>query len=121
MREEVNSAHPFFHFGLGMVAGSLLALKPLIGRWYHRRRLSPAFVWWFALSYGLGVFAVFPGLLRLVGVPDVICDGWWMNIFLLHPTLNQLRPGGMLIGEFLIVGIFAMQYLSMVVLGTRRH
>jgi hypothetical protein len=56
-----------------------------------------------------------PSLLRMAGVPEGVRAGWWMNVFVFHPLINQIKPGGgLLIGEVLILGVFAMQYALLV-------
>jgi hypothetical protein len=108
-------AHVFLHFGVGMLLGGLLGLKPLLERWYLRRPLHPGFAWWFAATYFGGFWAIAPSLLRMAGVPEGVRAGWWMNVFVFHPLINQIKPGGgLLIGEVLILGVFAMQYALLV-------
>ena len=70
---------------------------------------------WIFLSYGLGVYAVVPSLLRKAGIPEAICHHPMMNVFLLHPAIDAWRPGGMLIGQLLLVGLFSSQYAALLV------
>ena len=117
----MTTAHAYLHFAFGLVAGTLIAVRPLGKRWVERRALYPGFAWWFCLSYGLGLWAVLPSLARNAGLPEIWLRGWWMNIFLLHPLVDRLRPGGMLIGQMLICGIVTLQYggLTLTVLACR--
>jgi hypothetical protein len=74
-------------------------------------------------AYALGAFAVVPGLLPNLGVPQRIAAGWWMNLFLFHPLIDRARHGGVLVGEALIVTLFAAHYalvLSALWLARRR-
>ena len=81
--------------------------------WRRRAPLNGVFLLWFAASYGLGAYAAVPNLLRKLGCPEALCSHWLMNVFLLHPLLNRLRPGGMLIGELVIIAILTAQYGGM--------
>lgn len=108
----MSGAHVYLHFAVGMALGTLLGFKPLLKRWYLRRPLHPGFGIWFAATYGGGAFALIPSGLRVLGLPEVVCRGWWMNLFAFHSLVAWVKPGeGMLIGQFLIVGILATQYV----------
>jgi len=111
----MRTAHIFLHFAIGMGVGTLLALKPLVERCYLRRPLVPAFWRWFVLSYGLGGWAIMPSLLRQLGLPPAFCSGWWMNLFLLHPLIGRLHPGGMLINQVGMATLATLQYAALVV------
>lgn len=99
------------HFALGMLTGMILFIHPVIRDKIAGRKLAPAFKTWLIMSYGIAVFAIIPNILRRIGVPDTICNGWWMNIFLLHPLINRLKHGGMLIGRIGIIACFTIQYI----------
>jgi hypothetical protein len=71
---------------------------------------------WLIAAYGLGLWAVLPGALKRVGV----ADGWWMNVFLLHPLINRMKGGGVLVGEILLVFLFVLQYATILVAIRRR-
>jgi hypothetical protein len=100
-----------FHVGIGMIAGSLIALPGLLRAWHHRQRLAPQFLRWFLLSYGLGAFSVVPSVLRRLGMPDTVVTHPIMNIFVLHPFLNRIQEGGLVLGGAMVAGIAACQYL----------
>jgi hypothetical protein len=102
------------HFGLGLAAGAASGLPFL--RAALKEEASRNSRIWLMISYLLGAVAVFPSFLGVLGVPETITSGWYMNIFLLHPIMDQLKSGGKLIGETLIVSCFLFQYLMMLML-----
>ena len=103
-------AHSTLHFSLGMIAGTAISLPSLVRAWRQNNRLSIRFLTWFLVSYGLGVYAVVPGLLRRLGLPDAFCDGSWMNAFLFYPLLNVVKPGALTSGPLTLAACFAFQY-----------
>ena len=106
----MTSTHPAFHFAFGMAVGTAFVAPGLWARWRQRRPLARAFVHWVLLSYGLGLYATGPSLLRWLGVPVSISQSAAMNVFLFSPLLRRLHPGGLLIGELAIVFLVALQY-----------
>lgn len=108
-------AHSAMHFGIGLTSGALAGL-PLVFK-AVRRRMPPAgaAAKWLIASYAAAVIAVIPSILDNLGVPANITSSWPMNIFLLHPVIN-LKKGGKLIGEVLIVACFFFQYLILMIL-----
>ena len=82
-------AHSTLHFAIGMA--------PACGRWL-------------LLSFGLGVFADAPGLLKQLGAPETWFGGAWANLFLFYPLLNAMPVHGTLIGPLFIGLCFAAQY-----------
>ena len=94
-----------------MAAGTVLALPPLWRAWNDGEGLARLFARWFALSYGLGLLSVAPGLLRHAGLPDRFCDGGWMNLFLFYPLLNRLKHSGMVSGGMAVMFLFTCQYV----------
>ncbi len=124
-------AHTALHFAVGLGLGMALA-APALGRAVRdaatRRagasaRLSPPLARLLAMSWGLGLFAILPNILHALALPEWFCDGWWMNLFLLHPLLDRWVPGGTVIGGFLLVAALSSQYgLLLLAIGlTRRH
>jgi hypothetical protein len=99
-----------FHFAMGLVLGTLGLLPGLVRKFRCNTDRATDYARWLVIAYALGAFTLLPGLLRRMGWPPAFCEGWWMNLFLFHPLINRLRPGGMLIGEMLILGCFAFQY-----------
>ena len=107
------------HFALGMAVGSAVAVPLLWRQWQKRGRLSAALGRWLLWSYGLGLYAVVPGILLRCGLPGTFCRGAWMNVFLLHPLLDRTGAGGMYKGAALIGALFAAQYF-LILLAIRR-
>ena len=105
-------AHATLHFSFGIVIGSCFALPALIKAWLGKLRGSDFFGRWLLLSYAAGIFAVVPGILRRLGGPDPICDGKWMNGFLLYPWINAIKPGAQTMGPLVLGALLGTQYLA---------
>ena len=103
-------AHSALHFSLGMSLGTLIAMPRLFRAWRASLKMSTPLARWFLLSFSLGTLAVLPGLLRRMGLPDSLCDGWWMNVCVFYPFLNKLKSGGDILGLAGISFLFAIQY-----------
>jgi len=78
--------------------------------WTQGKDVAPTVLRWLAVSWSLGVWAIVPSLLRYAGVPEGFCNGRWMNLFLLHPLINQFGPHGTIIGAVVFVIGFTFQY-----------
>ncbi len=97
-----------------MLLGTLLGIPPLLRAWaVGKTPLAARFKVWLTLSYGLGIFAVTPSILRLCGVPQAATGHWLMNIFLLHPLVNQYQIG-VIKGGALVFSIAGLQYILLV-------
>ncbi|MDA0578132.1 MAG: hypothetical protein O3B24_08535 [Verrucomicrobia bacterium] len=107
-------AHSTLHFAAGLAIGSAAALPPLLCAWHRGQQLAPAFARWFAIGYATGTFAVVPAILRNLGVPDAICDGPWMNVFLLYPWMNAVKPGAVTMGPLVLATILGAQYALLI-------
>ena len=107
-------AHSSMHFGLGLAAGAAASLPLLREALKNETALNSG--QWLIASYAVGTAAVVPSFLSLLGVPESITSAWYMNIFLFHPLIDQLKSGGYLIGETLIVSCFLFQYVTMIFL-----
>ncbi len=93
-----------------MVVG-MAAQLPLLRRgWGQHRERPKALLRWLYRSWALGVWAIIPSLLRYAGVPADFCKGWWMNLFLFHPLINQWGFHATIIGGVTLVGTFVLQY-----------
>lgn len=103
-------AHATLHFAVGMAVGSAIAVPPLLAAWVRGRPLAAPFARWFAISYAVGTYAVAPGLLRRAGVPDCICDHPGMNVFLLYPWINDVKPGAVTMGPLVLGAFLGAQY-----------
>ncbi|MBN1558560.1 MAG: hypothetical protein JW951_10500 [Lentisphaerae bacterium] len=103
-------AHSALHFSLGMAAGTAVACRPLLRARRAGARLAPVYGRWLLLCYGLGCYAVIPSLLRRCGVSESVVSAGWMNVFLLHPLLTRLKPGGGLLGPAALLVCLTAQY-----------
>lgn len=112
-------AHSTIHFAFGMVLGSYGPVRALLRSRTAGQPLAAGFRRWLLLSYALGAVAVIPNLLRRAGVPGAVCEGWWMNVFLLHHLLDIPPFTGRRVGEFLIAALFLLQYTAL--LGAIRY
>ena len=118
-------AHSAVHFSTGLWLGTLLHLKPFVTALVKRTRLAPRLGRMLLWSYGLAVYAMLPGILENIGVPDAVCHGWWMNIFIFHHLLDVLEKEGLIVGAAGILSGFACHYTllmtALVVARRRRH
>ncbi len=117
-------AHTALHFAIGLAVGSAVAapsvLRALAGRPQTASLLPLTRM--VLLAWTLGLWAVVPNILRALGMPESFCGGWWMNVFLLHPTLDRLVAGGTLIGGILLAAVLAGQYgLIVLAIALARH
>lgn len=96
-----------------MVLGSAIAVPLVLRQWWLKRPLAQPFLWWFAASYGLGIYANTPSILRVLGVPESVCASPLMNLFLLNPLVKSWRPGGELVGGTLVIAIAFTQYAAL--------
>lgn len=111
----MTSAHVYLHFSLGLLLGAFISFKGVLRSWSLRQPLAKPIGWWILCTYCGGFFAIIPSVCRLAHLPEAFCRGWWMNLFVLHPLVDQLMAGrGLLVGELLIVGIFGMQYMVII-------
>lgn len=99
-----------FHFGVGLLAGTLAASRPALAAWRSRHPMAAPLGRALLAGYALAAWAVVPSLLRHSGCPDGVVDGWWMNLFLLHPLIRRLGFGGAPLGVAAIGFAFAVQY-----------
>jgi hypothetical protein len=102
-------AHSALHFTAGFVVGSLVAARPVLAAW-RKGPLARPLGRWLLTAYGLGLFATVPSLLHWMGVPLSVCRAWWMNLFLFHPLLTALRPGGMIAAAPALLLCFLLPY-----------
>ena len=107
-------AHSAMHFGIGLAVGAASGL-PFLWTALKEQAARNSGVW-LTISYVLGAIAVFPSFLGMIGVPESVTSAWYMNIFLFHPLMDRLKPGGKLIGETLVVTCFLFQYSMMLLL-----
>ena len=104
-------AHAALHFAFGMTVGMAAAAPRLRRAWQAGKTIAPATVHWLGSAWAMGAFAIIPSLLRFSGVPESVCGGWWMNLFLLHPLMNASLPQSTIVGSTAFMGLFVLQYL----------
>jgi len=112
-------AHASFHFAAGLAVGMALQTPSLRQAWDRGREIAPSVLRWMAWSWAFGVWAIIPSLLRYAGCPESLCNGWWMNVFLLHPVVNRWGPHATIIGGVAFVLCFSFQY-TVILAGIRR-
>lgn len=98
------------HFTLGLAAGTCIFLPMVLRKLRAGEKCAPEIGRMIASSYAMAVFAIIPNLLRHAGLPVSFCNGWWMNLFFLNPLMDRIKPGGMLIGEIMVVVLFFVHY-----------
>lgn len=106
-------AHVTMHFALGVALATLIQfgkIRRILGSPDKIGNRSDIAALWMLWSYAWGVFASVPNLLKAAGSPEWFYRGWWMNVFLLHPLIDQYKDGGILWGATGIVGCFAIHY-----------
>lgn len=94
-----------------MAAGTVALLPGFVARWKRGAKLAGFMAKWIMTAYLLGFIAVIPGILGNIGLPDSFTRGWWMNGFVLHPIINRLVSGGLLLGEVIVAICSGMLYI----------
>jgi hypothetical protein len=105
-------AQSTLHLSFGMGMGMLGALPPLWSAWRQHRALAKHLARWCIVSYGLGVYAVIPAIIRRLADNPEIGNGVVWNLFLLFPLFDTLNLPSMAIGEMAVGGLFAVQYVT---------
>lgn len=108
-----------FHFAVGAVAGMAVLAPRLAKAWESRSGLAPTTRFWLLASWSCGVASALPSLLRYAGVPESVTTGPWMNVFFLHPWINQWLPRTELLGGAAMGACIACQY-AWILLAIRR-
>jgi len=103
-------AQSTLHVSFGMILGTLAALPPVWRAWRRGRPLARLVARWCLLNCALGLYAVFPAIVRRVtGNPEIgTAPGW--NLFLLYPLLDHLNLPSIVGGEMAIAALFLLQY-----------
>ena len=112
-------AQSTLHFAFGMALGSAWALPGLWKRWKQTLPMAATIGRWLALSYGLGLYASLPSLLRRVTGGAEWTTAGWTNLFLFYQLMEKLDLPSIALGEFCIVTCFAAQY-GLILLAIRR-
>ena len=117
-------ADSVLHFGIGVGLGTMAFAPSAIRAIFRMCRGSSARSpeglaaltgKMLLLSYGLGIVAVIPNLLRSAGCPEALCSNIVMNVFVLHPFIDSLKTGGRLLGELLVVSLFLLHYSTILI------
>lgn len=106
--------HVTVHFALGMAVGMVLSAPRLARAWRGGCPVARHAARMLAWAYGIGLFAVVPNVLLNLGLPPAVCSGWWMNLFMLHPLIDQLGHGAAVTGQAACGLLFAAQYALLV-------
>ena len=112
-------AQSTLHFACGMAAGSLWALPQVLQRWRRAQPLARTIGRWLLLSYGLGLYATLPSMLRRLSCGAEWATAGWTHIFLLYPLIEKLNAPSIALGELAIAACFATQY-GLILLAIRR-
>ncbi len=114
------------HFASGMALTTLLFSPLIIKDIILGKRTARLISKMIIGSYLLGLFAMTPNVLRMLGVPPSVYTHPLMNIFLLHPLVESSLKvhGGMLIGSVLFMCSSTAQYvliLFALIISKSRH
>lgn len=98
------------HFAVGAATGMAILAPRLRCAWKSRHPLAAVTRTWLLASWGCGIAASVPSLLRYVGVPESAAANPAMNLFFLHPWINGLLPRKELLGGAAMALCLACQY-----------
>lgn len=97
-----------------MLVASLVTLPGLFMALRRNRPLASPCAVWLVVSYALGAYALVPSILYRLGCPEAVYTSPLMNVFLFHPFIRSLRPGGKIIGAATICFWFTLQYVVLI-------
>ena len=107
-------AHVTLHFSFGIAVATALMLRDLLRHWREGHPLASPLARWLLWSYAAGFYASVPSLLRQAGLPDAVCNGWWMNVFMLYALIKRTFTfGGMPLGGLALGLCFTVQYAAL--------
>ena len=108
-------AHVTLHFSIGILAATTVMGRGLVRAWRADQPMARRVGRWLIASWALGAAACIPSLLRQAGLPDAICDGAWMNVFLAYPLIKSLFSyGGMPLGVLGLIATTGAQYVFII-------
>lgn len=107
-------AHANLHMAAGMAAATAVMVWPVVSAWRREAALARPVARLLLASYALGVWALIPNLATSAGFSPSIHRAPWANIFLGHAWIDRRTDGGLLIGELVLVAIFAFHYAVLV-------
>ncbi len=103
-------AQSTLHFALGMTVGSLWVVPAVLRHWKKQLPLTRVIGRWLLLSYGLGLYATLPSILRRISSGAEWATSGWTHIFLLYPLIEKLNAPSIGLGELAIAACFSAQY-----------
>ncbi len=113
-------AQSTLHFSLGMIVASAFHLRPLLRAWCQHKPLAGLIGCWILWSYMLGLYAVFPAIVRRITDADLSRPIW--NVFLFYPLIDRLPLPSIILGDLLTGGVIALQYgLMLLAIYQRTH
>jgi len=74
---------------------------------------------WLLFSYGLGLYASLPSILRRITNGAEWTTAGWTNLFLFYPVIEKFDLPSIALGEFCIAVCFVAQY-GLILLAIRR-
>lgn len=107
-------AHANLHMAAGMAVATAVTGWPLARAWVTGAAVAQPLGRMLLASYALGVWALLPNLLTSAGMSPAIHHVWWANLFVGHAAIDRRVPGGLLIGELILVAILVLHYALLV-------
>ncbi|HAS81369.1 MAG TPA: hypothetical protein DCS43_01505 [Verrucomicrobia bacterium] len=108
-------AQSTLHLSAGMLLGTLLAVPRVWRAWQAGKAVSPAIARWCLLSYGLGLYALLPSIIRRLAAAPGLADGPAWNLFLFYPLIQRLDLPSIALGELTTASLFALQYATILI------
>ncbi len=109
-----------FHLAVGLLTGTAIGLYPALksiisaGKPDCRDKPTcPAYLCigrMLVISAAMGILAIIPNIMMFAGLPQSLCRNPLMNIFVLHPLIDRVKSGGILIAELVLVSLFVFHY-----------
>jgi hypothetical protein len=103
-------AHANLHMAAGMAVATAVMVWPVVTAWRSEAPLARPVARLLLSSYVLGLWALIPNLATSAGFSPSIHRAGWANVFLGHAWIDERNDGGLLIGELVMVAIFAFHY-----------
>lgn len=107
-------AHANLHMAAGMAVATAVTAWPVVKAWWSEAAMARPVARMLLASYGLGLWALVPNLATSAGLSPSIHHAGWANIFLGHAWIDRRNDGGLLVGELVMVAIFALHYAVLV-------
>lgn len=107
-------AHANFHMAAGLALATAATAWPVLRAWRLRLALARPLARMLLASYALGAWAVMPNLLTSLGLSPQVHRAPWANVFVGHAVIDLRYDGGLLVGELLMVAVFAAHFAALV-------